>query len=91
MAPIFFALPKLAKGTVAIGRDKSTGRLTRLAKGESTLFHIAADLDVMGRDYLQPLYEWRRLGQGMPAYVYSLKPPSKGKLMHPNLTFLGLL
>jgi hypothetical protein len=79
VAPIFFALPKLAKGTVAIGLDKATGRLTHWAKGESTLFHIAADLDVMGQDYLQPLYEWRRLGQGVPAYVYSLKPPPKGK------------
>jgi len=74
----FFALPKLAKGTVAIGQDKKTGRLVRLAKAADALFHAAADPAALGQNYLVPLYEWTRTSQDQAVYSYGTKPPANG-------------
>ena len=76
--PRFFALPKSANGMVAIGREKKAGRLVRLVKGTDALFHAAADPAVLGKNYLLPLHEWTRAGQGRTIYAYGTKPPANG-------------
>jgi len=83
-APLFFALPKSAKGTVPIGRDEATGRLVRLSKAADALFHAAADPDAPGQKYLLPLHEWLRVDQGQTIYSYGTKPPTNGEWQRSN-------
>ncbi len=78
-APRFFAQPRPGDGTVAIGRNESTGRLVRLAKAADALFHAATDPDALGQRYLLALHEWTRVHQGQTIYSYGTKPPANGE------------